>query len=94
MIKINRAILSVSDKDGISNFAKGLKEFGIDILSTGGTAKKLSDGGIKVTEISDFTQSNEILNGRVKTLHPKIHGGILAMRDNDDHINEMKGKRY
>ena len=90
MIKINRAIISVSDKEGITNLAKGLQELEIDILSTGGTAKKLKDGGIKVTEISDFTKSNEILNGRVKTLHPKIHGGILGIRDNDGHVSEMK----
>lgn len=90
MIKINRAIISVSNKEGITNLAKGLQELDIDILSTGGTAKKLKDGGIKVTEISDFTKSNEILNGRVKTLHPKIHGGILGIRDNDNHVSEMK----
>lgn len=81
MIKINRAIISVSDKEGVAEFAKGLDELGIHILSTGGTAKKLKDSGVNVTEISEYTQSNEILGGRVKTLHPKIHGGILAIRD-------------
>lgn len=90
MIKINRAIISVSNKEGIANLAKGLQEMGIEILSTGGTAQKLRDGGIKVTEISDYTQSDEILNGRVKTLHPKIHGGILAIRDDENHKNDMK----
>ena len=89
MIKINRAIISVSDKEGITEFAKGLDDLGIQILSTGGTAKKLMEVGINVTEISDYTQSNEILGGRVKTLHPKIHGGILAMRDNKDHQADM-----
>ena len=85
MIKINRAIISVSDKEGVVNFGKGLDELGIEILSTGGTAKNLKDGGVNVTEIADYTKSNEILGGRVKTLHPKIHGGILAMRDNSGH---------
>jgi phosphoribosylaminoimidazolecarboxamide formyltransferase/IMP cyclohydrolase len=90
MNKIERAIISVSDKEGISNFAKGLKEFDIEILSTGGTAKRLRDGGLDVTEISDFTGSPEILGGRVKTLHPKIHGGILALRGDETHEKEMK----
>lgn len=90
MNKIHRAIISVSDKEGISNFAKGLREFDIEILSTGGTAKRLRDGGIEVTEISEFTGSPEILGGRVKTLHPKIHGGILGLRDDEAHIKQMK----
>jgi len=89
MIKINRAIISVSDKEGVAEFAKGLDELGIHILSTGGTAKKLKDSGVNVTEISEYTQSNEILGGRVKTLHPKIHGGILAIRDNKNHQEDM-----
>ena len=89
MIKINRAIISVSDKEGVAEFAKGLDELGIHILSTGGTAKKLKDSGVNVTEISEYTQSNEILGGRVKTLHPKIHGGILAIRDNKNHQKDM-----
>ncbi len=90
MIKINRAIISVSNKEGIANFAKGLRDFDIEILSTGGTAKKLRDGGNKVTDISEYTNSKEIFGGRVKTLHPKVHGGILAIRDNEEHQNEMK----
>ena len=90
MNKIHRAIISVSDKEGISNFAKGLREFDIEILSTGGTAKRLRDGGIEVTEISEFTGSPEILGGRVKTLHPKIHGGILGLRDDEAHVKQMK----
>lgn len=89
MNKINRAIISVSDKSGISNFAKGLQDFDIKILSTGGTAKQLKDGGVKVADISDYTGSPEILGGRVKTLHPKIHGGILAVRGNDIHTQHM-----
>lgn len=90
MIKINRAIISVSNKEGIANFAKGLRDLDIEILSTGGTAKKLRDGGNEVKDISDYTKSKEILGGRVKTLHPKVHGGILAIRDNEKHIKEMK----
>ena len=90
MIKINRAIISVSDKEGVVEFAKGLDNLGIQILSTGGTAKKLQDSGVNVTEISEYTQSNEILGGRVKTLHPKIHGGILAIRNNKGHQDEMQ----
>ncbi|HSC35034.1 MAG TPA: bifunctional phosphoribosylaminoimidazolecarboxamide formyltransferase/IMP cyclohydrolase [Thermodesulfobacteriota bacterium] len=90
MNKIRRAIISVSDKEGIGNFAKGLREFDIEILSTGGTAKRLRDGGVDVTDISEFTGSPEILGGRVKTLHPKIHGGILALRDDKTHELQMK----
>lgn len=89
MIKINRAIISVSDKQGVVEFAKGLDELGVQILSTGGTAKTLKDSGVNVTEISEYTQSNEILGGRVKTLHPKIHGGILAIRGNTGHQEDM-----
>ena len=89
MITISRAIISVSNKDGIETFAKGLIDLGIEIISTGGTAKKLNDGGIGVKEISEYTQSNEMLGGRVKTLHPKIHGGILAIRDEESHVKDM-----
>jgi len=90
MNKIQRAIISVSDKEGISNFAKGLKELDIEILSTGGTAKRLRDAGIDVIDIAEFTGSPEILGGRVKTLHPKMHGGILALRDEETHVAQMK----
>ena len=83
---IKRALLSVSDKTGIVDFARCLAEKGVDILSTGGTAKLLSDNGIKVTEVSDYTGHPEIMDGRVKTLHPKIHGGILARRDMDESV--------
>ena len=89
MAKIKKAIISVSDKVGIVNLAKNLTEFDVEILSTGGTAKKLRDGGIKVTDISDYTKSKEILNGRVKTLHPKVHGGLLAIRDDENHMSQM-----
>lgn len=90
LIKIKRALLSVSDKDGIVEFAKELKEYGIEIISTGGTAKALRDAEIEVTDVSDVTGFPEMMDGRVKTLHPKIHGGILSLRDNDEHIAAMK----
>lgn len=90
MNKIKRALISVSNKKGIIDLAKVFKEFEIEILSTGGTAKLLKDAGIEVTEISKYTKSQELLGGRVKTLHPKIHAGILAVRSNSTHIREMK----
>jgi phosphoribosylaminoimidazolecarboxamide formyltransferase/IMP cyclohydrolase len=80
-VKIKRALISVSDKNGIEEFARALAGQGVDILSTGGTAALLAKAGIKVTEVSDHTGFPEIMDGRVKTLHPKIHGGILARRD-------------
>lgn len=81
---IKRALLSVSDKSGIVEFARRLSEKGVDLLSTGGTAKLLAESGIKVTEVSDYTGHPEIMDGRVKTLHPKVHGGILARRGTDE----------
>src|SRR6187455_3692917 len=82
---IAQALLSVSDKTGIVAFARGLSALGIVLLSTGGTAKALADAGIAVTEIGDYTGFPEMLDGRVKTLHPKVHAGILARRDVDAH---------
>ena len=79
------ALISVSDKTGITEFAQQLEAAGVKILSTGGTAKTLSDAGIKITQVAEHTGAPEIMDGRVKTLHPKIHGGILALRDNDEH---------
>ncbi len=90
MAKIERALISVSDKSGIVDFAKGLAEFGVEILSTGGTAKLLKDSGIGVKLVSDYTGFPEMLDGRVKTLHPKIHAGLLARRDNREHMDELK----
>ncbi len=87
---IKRALISVSDKTGITEFAKKLKELGVEIISTGGTAKKLMDNDIEVTKVSDITGFPECLDGRVKTLHPVIHGGILAVRDNADHMKQLK----
>ncbi len=89
-MKIKRAIISVSDKTGIVDFAKELSSLGVEILSTGGTAKILKENGIDVIEISDYTGFPEIMDGRVKTLHPKIHGGILALRDNKEHVEKME----
>ncbi|MGB5260131.1 MAG: bifunctional phosphoribosylaminoimidazolecarboxamide formyltransferase/IMP cyclohydrolase, partial [Gammaproteobacteria bacterium] len=86
MNKITRALISVSDKAGISEFAQALHARGIEILSTGGTASLLTDKGIPVTEVSDYTGFPEMMAGRVKTLHPKIHGGILARRGIDDEV--------
>lgn len=90
MIKVKRAIISVSDKAGLIPFAKGLDALGVEILSTGGTAKHLRSAGIPVKEVSDYTQFPEMLDGRVKTLHPKIHGGLLALRNNPGHMEQIK----
>ena len=90
MSKIERAIISVTDKTGISDFAKSLSKFEVEILSTGGTAKVLRENEISVTDISDYTGFPEIMDGRVKTLHPKVHGGLLGLRDNPEHIKMMQ----
>ncbi len=90
MGKIRRAIISVSDKTGVDDFARALADLGVEILSTGGTAKKLRDSGIEVRDVSDYTGFPEILDGRVKTLHPKIHGGLLARRDIPEHMEQLK----
>jgi len=90
MKKIERAIISVTDKTGVVEFAKSLAGFGIQILSTGGTARSLREGGIEVTEISQYTGFPEMLDGRVKTLHPKVHGGLLGVRDNPEHVRMMR----
>ena len=83
-IQIKRALLSVTDKTGLVDFASYLSESGVELISTGGTAQTIRDAGINVVEVSDFTGSPEILGGRVKTLQPKIHVGILARRDHED----------
>ena len=90
MIKIKKALISVSDKSNVLELAKSLNSFDIEILSTGGTAKLLKENKIKVTDVSDYTKFPEMLDGRVKTLHPKIHGGILARRDIPEHKETMK----
>ena len=90
MGKIERAIISVTDKSGIVEFANSLSGLGVQILSTGGTAGALREGGISVTDISDYTGFPEMMDGRVKTLHPKVHGGLLGLRDNPEHVEMMK----
>ena len=85
MKKIQRALISLTDKSGIEHFASELARLGIDILSTGGTAQKIRAAGIAVTDVSEFTGFPEMLDGRVKTLHPKVLGGILNQRDNAEH---------
>src|SRR6266446_7966399 len=89
LLKIKRALISVSDKTGIVDFARELKGFGVEIISTGGTAKTLREAGIEVRDVSDVTGFPEMMDGRIKTLHPKIHGALLALRDNDDHLAAM-----
>ena len=84
-----QALISVSDKSGVVELAQGLQQLGIDILSTGGTARLLAQSGVRVTEIGDYTGFPEMLDGRVKTLHPKVHGGILARRDLDEHLRAL-----
>src|SRR5260221_12377924 len=79
---VSRALLSVSDKTGLVDFARGLAERGIELISTGGTRKALADAGLTVHDVSDITGFPEMLDGRVKTLHPLVHGGLLAIRDN------------
>ena len=88
-IRVQRVLISVSDKRDILQMAGGLKELGVEILSTGGTARALKEKGIDVKEISDFTGFPEMLDGRVKTLHPKVHGGLLGRRTLPDHIEQM-----
>ncbi|HYK78792.1 MAG TPA: bifunctional phosphoribosylaminoimidazolecarboxamide formyltransferase/IMP cyclohydrolase, partial [Micropepsaceae bacterium] len=78
---IRRALLSVSDKSGLVDFARALAHLGVELISTGGTAKTLRDAGLSVTDVSQVTGFPEIMDGRVKTLHPAIHGGLLAQRD-------------
>ena len=82
---IRRALLSVSDKTGLLEFAKFLAGKGVELISTGGTCKALRDAGVKVTELSDYTGFPEMMDGRVKTLHPKVHGGLLQRRDLASH---------
>ena len=89
-IKIKRALVSASDKNGLEEFVRKLEAFGVEILSTGGTAKMLKEAGIQVKDVSEHTGFPEIMDGRVKTLHPTIHGGILAKRSDDAHKKAME----
>jgi phosphoribosylaminoimidazolecarboxamide formyltransferase/IMP cyclohydrolase len=90
MAVIKKALISVSNKEGIVEFAKVLTRMDVEILSTGGTAKALRDAGVSVREVSEYTGFPEMLDGRVKTLHPKIHGGLLCRRDNPKDMEEIK----
>lgn len=87
--KIMRALLSVTDKSGLAEFAKGLQEMGVSLISTGGTAKLLRESGCQVTDVAEVTGFPEMLDGRVKTLHPFVHGGILARRDDPKHRAQL-----
>src|SRR4051794_24428801 len=89
-VRIQRALLSVSDKRGIVDFARGLAELGVEIVSTGGTAAALAEAGLEVRPIDDFTGFPEIMDGRVKTLHPKLYAGLLAVRDNAEHLAQAE----
>lgn len=90
MKKIERALISLTDKTGIEDFAQKLSELGIELLSTGGTANKIREAGLNVIDVSEFTGFPEMLDGRVKTLHPLVHGGILNQRENTDHNQQCQ----
>ena len=89
-MKIKRALVSVSDKAGLEEIIKVLDGFGVEILSTGGTARKMSSMGIPVTEVAAYTGYPEMMDGRVKTLHPKVHAGLLAVRDDAEHMRQAE----
>ncbi len=88
--RVTRALLSVSDKSGLIEFARALSAHGVELVSTGGTAKAIAAAGLKVKDVSELTGFPEMMDGRVKTLHPKVHGGLLAIRDNAEHAQAMK----
>jgi len=88
--RVKSALLSVSDKTGLVEFARSLAERGVTIISTGGTARSLREAGIAVTSIDEITGFPEILGGRVKTLHPKVHGALLAIRDSEEHLRQLR----
>lgn len=90
MARIQRALISVSDKTNVAEFARKLSAYGVEFLSTGGTAKMLKDAGLNVQEVSNYTGFPEMMDGRVKTLHPKIHGGLLGLRSNPEHVKVMQ----
>ena len=90
MIEVKRALLSVSDKTDLVPFAKRLQAKNVEILSTGGTLRALTESGVRARAIEEFTGFPEIMDGRVKTLHPKIHGGLLALRDRPEHVEAMR----
>src|SRR3954451_2144399 len=89
-VKVSRALISVSDKTGIVDFARGLARVGVEIVSTGGTAAALREAGIEVRDVAELTGSPEILSGRVKTLHPRLHAALLAIRDDPEHMATLE----
>src|SRR5271155_1079692 len=89
MPQIKRALISVTDKTGVAEFAQGLRDLGVEIVSTGGTARVLEAAGVPVREISDLTGFPEMLDGRLKTIHPRVAGGILAIRANSGHMQSL-----
>jgi phosphoribosylaminoimidazolecarboxamide formyltransferase/IMP cyclohydrolase len=91
-IRVRRALISVSEKTGVVDFARGLDQLGIEILSTGGTAAAIREGGVEVTDVAEFTGSPEILDGRVKTLHPRLHAALLARRDDSAHMATLEAE--
>ena len=90
LVPVRRALISLSDKTGLEELAAGLTRHGVEIVSTGGTAAKLRENGADVRDVSDLTGFPEMMDGRVKTLHPKVHGGLLGVRDNPDHAAAME----
>src|SRR5579862_5131618 len=90
--RATRALISVSDKSGVIEFARALAGYGLELVSTGGTWKALSDAGLKVIDVSDLTGFPEMMDGRVKTLHPAVHGGLLAIRGNATHVEAMRAQ--
>ena len=89
-IQIKRALISVYDKTGLEDLARALGDAGVEIVSTGSTAKRIADAGVNVTEVADVTGFPEVLDGRVKTLHPRVHSGILADLRKDDHVKQLE----
>src|SRR4249919_255886 len=89
-LSVRRALVSVSDKTGVADFARGLAGLGVEILSTGGTATALREAGLEVTDVSEFTGQEEILGGRVKTLHPRLHAALLARRADPEHVTTLE----
>ena len=90
IVRVKRALLSVSDKSGIVDFARALSEMGVELLSTGGTRSALEEAGLDVVDVASYTGSGEMMGGRVKTLHPKIHAGLLARRDEASDLKELE----